>query len=109
MIETDAIEACIAIAFHPDFDDGRKHLHVVKAKEQLAALKALEPQWLPAGVLPDADGWWLWKPLSGSEVIPIEVHMLNGHPYDQEYDWLYSFDGDGDRFAKLPQWEGPKD
>ena len=68
-------------------------------------LKSLEPQWLPAGQLPDAEGWWLWAS-NGNPVTVVEIGMHNGKPIDQhDGDFMERYKQD--RFAPMPKYEVP--
>ena len=109
-METDAIEKCIGCT---QFGGWHSEVAAVNARGELDALLArireLEPQWLPAGQLPDADGWWLWA--TGNCIGAVKVHMsARGPEYEGPDCFNYAIADnmdDGDRFARLPAYTAP--
>ena len=111
MIETDEIEWCIG-AVESDYETSTCREPGKKARKQLAALKALEPQWLPAGKLPDAAGWWLWWDYESGDYEPVLFFFKNGHLHREYRGTVINQTLFGcnlrDRFAPMPRWEAPK-
>lgn len=83
-----------------------------EAQAEIDRLKAFEPQWLPAGKLPDAEGWWMWC----TQGLQVDIYMIRiqggqvmYYDDDMRLNRVLDFAHVQDRFAPLPNWEGPKE
>ena len=81
-------------------------------KEAQADIDRLTPQWLPAGKLPEAAGWWLWWDYESGDYEPVRFYFKNGDLHREYRGTLINQTlfgcGLRDRFAPMPRWDAPK-